>query len=109
MPNDRIATQPHGSTFQWPKGVTLTALDELVLILPGAIVGESEPIRSAVEGSDKMQVRLEFENDTGPLRFVYIRLQAGMWARVARSCEARLISLDGTPRRISIGHPDLPP
>ena len=100
--NDGIATQSPNSVFRWPSGVTLTAIDELALILPGKVIGESETIQSVLEGSDDMQLKLEFFEDGNSVKFVIVKLQPEMWVRVTRACEAKVISFDGEPKRIRV-------
>lgn len=94
---EAIAHQPPGQIFPWPQGTVLTALDEATIALPKAIFGKDEPIGSVVLGPADMQMHIPKEGDT-----FLIRLQPGMSVSLAKSCQARVVSDDGQPRRFKI-------
>src|SRR5690348_8766807 len=100
--NGSLVEQPSGVPFPWPHGVTLTAVDEVVLALPGLIIDSPQTIGAALEGSDDMDIKIEFDDDRVSVKLVYIKLQPRMWARVKRSCEAVMISSDGAPKRLMV-------
>jgi len=92
-----IATQPPDVVFPWPAGTTLTALDDAILALPRGLIGVSETIGSILRGDDDMEVSIPEPGD----RFL-IRLRAGMAVTISRSCQACVVSDDGTPKRFKV-------
>jgi hypothetical protein len=92
-----IASQPPGEPFPWPRGTTLTALDETLLALPRAILGPSEVIGSVIRGDDAMQINIPEEGD-----LLFLRLRPGMSVSLSRSCQACVVSDDGQPSRFQV-------
>ena len=94
---EKIASQPPGVIFPWPKGVVLTALDEATIALPMAIFGKDEPIGSVVLAPADIQINIPKTGDT-----FLIRVQPGMSVSLAKSCQARVVADDKQPRRFKI-------
>jgi len=94
---EKIAHQPPGQIFPWPRGTVLTALDEATIALPMAIFGKDEPIGSVVLGSADLQMNIPKTGDT-----FFIRVQPGMSVSLAKSCQARVVADDQQPRRFRI-------
>ncbi len=90
-----VALQPPGEVFPWSKGWVLTAVDEVVLALPKALLIPDRPLGDVVSGPDGMEVRVPPDGEA----FI-LRLLPGMSASVARSCQAYVVADDGRPRRI---------
>src|SRR5271154_1683700 len=61
---EKIASQPPGVIFPWPKGVVLTALDEATIALPMAIFSKDEPIGSVVLAPADIQINIPKTGDT---------------------------------------------
>ena len=95
--DDVVATQPHGEIFPWPKGVVLTAVDEVVLALPVALFEEGRPMCEFVFGSEDMELNIPKGSEV-----FFIRLGPGMSVRLAKSVQAYVVSEDGKPRRIRV-------
>jgi hypothetical protein len=100
--NERIASQPPGESFRWPKGVTLTPLDEVVIALPGALLGTAEKIESVIEGNDDIEIKMKFGPDN-KAEIIYLKVQAGMSVKINKTCEAMILSDNPQPKRIKIG------
>jgi hypothetical protein len=94
---EKIASQPPGVIFPWPKGVVLTALDEATIALPMAIFSKDEPIGSVVLAPADIQINIPKTGDT-----FFIRVQPGMSVSLAKSCQARVVADDKQPRRFKI-------
>ena len=94
---EKIASQPPGVIFPWPKGVVLTALDEATIALPMAIFGKDEPISSVVLGPADIQMNIPKTGDT-----FFIRVQSGMSVSLAKSCQAQVVADDKQLRRFKI-------
>ena len=77
----------------------LTALDELVLALPTAIL-DDRPIGSIVFGADDMQFNMPPDGDT-----FYIKLMPQMSVSLAKSCESYIVADDNRPRRMLLKSP----
>ena len=97
MTAEPVATQPPGEVFPWPRGTTLTSLDEAVLALPKAILGPEEPIGSVIQGDDDMGVNIPDQGEV-----LYLRLRPGMSVTLSKSCQAVVVSEDKKPRRFRI-------
>lgn len=94
---DPVATQPPGKVFPWPRGTTLTSLDEAVLALPKAILGPDETIGSVIRGDDAMEINIPDQGET-----LYLRLGPGMSVTLSKSCQSMVVSVDGRPKRFRI-------
>jgi hypothetical protein len=94
---EKIAHQPPGQIFPWPRGIVLTALDEATIALPMAIFGKDEPIGSIVRAPAETQINIPEKGDT-----FFIRVQPGMSVSLAKSCQARVVADDKQPRRFKI-------
>jgi hypothetical protein len=95
-----VVTQPHGQVFPWPKGAVLTAVDELVLALPTAMLDKDRPMGELVFGPADMQLNIPPESDT-----FLVRLMPGMSISLAKSVQSCVISEDQKPRRIKVQRP----
>jgi hypothetical protein len=94
---DPVATQPPGEVFPWPRGTTLTSLDEAVLALPRAILGPEETIEAVIRGDDDMEINIP---DKGEL--IYLRLRPGMAVTLSKSCQAVVVSDDKKSKRFRV-------
>lgn len=96
QPPKRVAYQPHGEVFKWPRGVKLMALETVVFAVPAAILEPHETIGSVVRGDDAMELNIP-DGDR-----IYIRLQPGMSVWLTKSCEACVIAEDKKPKQVQI-------
>jgi hypothetical protein len=87
----QVAHQPPGEVFPWPKGCQLTALDEVILAVPVAILTDSEDIGSVIHCGDDVRLNIP----TGPLSTsearIMLWLQAGQSVWLSKSCQAVVV------------------
>jgi hypothetical protein len=92
-------SQPPDDLFEWPAGASLTATnEEIIVALPRDLVGEDEPLGAILTLPAEAQVGIAPQGDV-----FYIRLGAGMTAKLARGCHAYLVAEspdDNRPRRL---------
>lgn len=97
----KIQTLLPSSTFRWPKGITLRALNEVSTIaLPKELFG-NENIGSIIITDDKADFILT-QNESN---LVFIKLKKGMSATLTKSSEAILIpnfSGDYEPKKFEV-------
>lgn len=98
--SEPVAHQPPNEVFPWPKGVTLTALDEVVIALPVAIMDTDRPMKEFIFGPDEMDINLPPNGEV-----FFIKLQPGMAVSLARSCQAYVVAGDGKSRRLKPSGP----
>lgn len=94
---EAIALQPPGEVFPWIKGMVLTAIDELVIALPMALLGKDEPIGSIVIAPDDMKISFTKQGDA-----FYVHLKPGMSVSLAKSSDALLVADDKQPKRLKL-------
>ena len=94
---DPVANQPPGEIFPWPKGVVLTALDEVVIAIPAAVFDNDRPISEVLFGSDEIGFAMPLGSE-----LCLLKLQPGMSVSLAKSCQAYVVAEDKQPRRIQI-------
>jgi hypothetical protein len=95
--SEKIVKQPPGEVFPWPQSYVLTALDEVTIALPTAVLGKNELIGSVVLGSPDIGISIPKTGDT-----FFIRLKPGMSVSLSKSCQARVVADDKQPRRFKI-------
>lgn len=95
-----VASQPPGEIFPWAKGVVLTAVDEVVLALPVALLEPDRPMAEFIFGPDDM----EFSAPPGS-EVCFLRLRPGMSVSLAKSVQAYVWAEDKEPRRIKASGP----
>jgi hypothetical protein len=74
---EKIAHQPPGAVFPWATGWQLTALDEAIIAVPAAILGDSETIGSVIHCDDGVQLNLPTGPHATPGERIMIWLQPG--------------------------------
>ncbi len=95
-----LCLQPHGELFPWPKGVLITAVDELIISVPMALFEDDRPLNDAVNGPDNMEISFDAENNV-----CFLRLQPGTVVSVNKSTQAYIVSEDRKPRRLKVDFP----
>lgn len=101
---ENIVSFPPGEIFPWPKRMVLTAVDELMLCLPKALLDPNRPFGEFVFGSPGMQVNIPPDGED-----FLVWLQPGMSISLAESAESYVHAEDGRPRRLKITPPPSPP
>ena len=99
-PAEPIAHQPPHEIFPWPVGVTITAVDDVVIALPLALFDQDRPMGEFLFGPDGMGIKYLPDKD-----FFLIHLEPGMAVRLAKSCQAFVVADDGKPRRLKPSGP----
>ncbi len=97
---EQVASQPPGEVFPWPKGWKLTALDEVVLLVPGRILSDDEQIGSVIHCGDDVRLSLP----TVPLDSldarILIGLRAGQSVWLSKSCQAMVVPDDEQDKEV---------
>ena len=96
-----VATSAPMEPFAWPKGVVITAVDEVVLALPMAVLEKDRPMSEFVFGPDGMEIGLPPEGDA-----FFIRLAPGMSVSLAKSCQCYVVAEDKNVRRLKVKRPE---
>jgi hypothetical protein len=95
-----IALQPPGEVFPWIKSTRLTAMEDLMLAVPYAILEEDEAIGSIIcSDSDDLVIGFPENKENGML---YLTLKSGMTVWLTKSSQAVVVSDDDTPKRIMV-------
>ena len=94
------AAQPHGEEFPWPKGATVTAVDEVILELPLGLFGDDLTIGEGLRGPDDMEINIPVDGQS-----CFLRLKPGMSVSLAKAVISRVVSEDKGPRRIKMKLP----
>jgi hypothetical protein len=87
----KVAHQRPGEAFPWPKGWQLTALDEAVIAVPAALIGDNEVIGSVIHCGDGVKVNLPSESSSTPGARIMLWLQAGQSVWLSKSCQAVVV------------------
>lgn len=100
--DERIAAQPPGVVFPWPKSTVLTAFEEVVVGIPSQILSGSEVIGSVVISDPDAEIHIPTKPSES---MILLRLKPGMSASLTKACQAVIIADDKRPRRIKVGVP----
>jgi hypothetical protein len=101
---ETIAHQPPGDVFPWPTGWRLTALDEVIIAIPAAVIGNHEAIGSVIHADEDTLLNLPHGPD---VTRILIRLQVGQSAWLSRGCQAVVVHEqegDTRPRRLKVSY-----
>lgn len=89
--NEKVAHQPPGEVFPWPKGWQLTALDEAIIAVPAAIIGDNEIIGTVIHADDGVQLNMPKEPHSTSGTLIMLRLLAGQSVWLSKSCDAFVV------------------
>lgn len=84
----KIASQPPGDVFPWPTGWQLTALDEVIIAVPAAILSDEETIGSVIHADEDVRINLPTVSHSTPDERIAIWLQPGQSVWLSKSCQA---------------------
>jgi hypothetical protein len=94
---------PSNKVFCWEKGLALMPKQRVIVLLPGALISETETIASVIEIS-KRHTRVEFipfagESEArGPaFNAIKIDLDPGTWMKLHKKTEAMVLSIAEAP------------
>jgi hypothetical protein len=95
------ATVTPGEVFTWHADARITAIDEVTLALPAAILEKDTPIGQIIEGPDSMGIALPgvMGNDANR---ILLRLRPGEWAVLHRSAQAQVMGPAGARMRVRV-------
>jgi hypothetical protein len=88
---EKIAHQPPGEVFPWARGWQLTALDEAIIAVPAAILGDNETIGSVIHCDDEVRLNLPTAPRSAPGERIMIRLQPGQSVWLSKSCQGVVV------------------
>ena len=100
---EKIASQPPGEMFPWPRLTRLTMLEDVVLAIPAATLGKDEQIGSVIHADVDAGLSLP---KTAADQYIYIRLKEGMSVWLSKSVQSVVVADDKKPRRIRISTVD---
>jgi len=87
-PPGKIASQPPGQIFPWPKGWKLTALEDAILAIPAAILSDDEVIGSVIHADDDVKVKLPTGQNPESDAHIIMWLEEGQSVYLNKSCQA---------------------
>lgn len=88
---ERVAHQIPGAIFPWVKGLRLTALDEAMIAVPAAILGEGETIVAVIHCDDGVRINVPADPHAAMGDRITIWLQPGEPAWLSRSCQGGVV------------------
>jgi hypothetical protein len=88
---EKVARQPPGEVFPWAKGWRLTALDEAMITVPAAILGDNEAIGSVIHCDDGVRLNLPTAPHATPGERITIWLQPGESVWLSKSCQGVVV------------------
>lgn len=88
---EKIAHQPPGEVFPWARGWQLTALDEAIIAVPAAILGDNETIGSVIHCVDGVQLNLPTASHAKTGERIMIWLQPGQSVWLSKSCQGVVV------------------
>jgi hypothetical protein len=84
--------QPPGEVFAWPKGWQLTALDEAILAVPAAVIGDREIIGSVIHCHDDVRINLPTGTHSTEGARIMLWLKPGQSVWLSKSCDAVVVA-----------------
>ncbi|MCK6471247.1 MAG: hypothetical protein L6R28_05835 [Planctomycetes bacterium] len=94
------AQQPPRVAFPFPVGAELEALEEIVLLIPKAVVGPNENIGEFIKANGEAEIALREDLDAW-----LVKLQKGHRLVLGRSCQVMILAKDDRPRQVRIRLP----
>jgi hypothetical protein len=89
LTSGKQCSQPPGEVFPWPKGWQLTAVDEVILVLPAALIDDRETIGSVIHCHEDARISLPTEPQSsteGARIMVWLKPGQSVW--LSKSCQA---------------------
>lgn len=90
-----------GEMIPWHAGLKLTAVDELMLALPAALLDGDKPMGEILQGTSDLEIALPGINGNDPERLL-IRLRPGQHMTLARSAQAQVYTNPGWPAKMRV-------
>jgi hypothetical protein len=102
---EKIAHQLPGEMFSWPKGWRITALDESIIAVPAAIIGDKEVIGAVIHCGEEVRLNFPTEPNSPQDARIMIWLLPGQSVWLSKSCQAVVVPLregDKAARRFTV-------
>jgi hypothetical protein len=98
----KLAFQPPGIPFPWPRLTRLLVLEDTVLAIPAAVLSNGEKIGDVIHSDVDAEIRLPATpSDT----LIHLRLKAGMSIWLSKSVQGVVVAAEKRPRGIRIFTP----
>ena len=82
-----------GKVFTLSKGVTLKALGECTVCLPGDILKEGETVGSILNfSSDDIEIGFKLDEADGSIEFILIKLRSGQSVSTTKAAQAFVVA-----------------
>jgi hypothetical protein len=88
---EKIAHQPPGEVFPWAKGWQLTALDEAIIAVPAAILGDDEAIGAVIHCDDGVRLNLPTAPHATLGERIKVWLRPGQSVWLSKSCQGVVV------------------
>jgi hypothetical protein len=98
----KLASQPPGVPFPWPRSTRLQATEDTVLAIPAAALAKDEKIGDVIHSDGDTEIRLPMSPDD---TLIHLRLKAGMSVWLSKSVQGVVVATDKRPRAIRIFAP----
>ena len=95
----KVASQPPGVPFPWPHSTRLTALEDLILAIPAAVLASGEKIGDVIHSDVDAEIRLP---TTPSDMLIHLRLKKGMSVWLSKSVQGVVVASDKRPRAIRV-------
>jgi len=84
--------------FVWTANTTLEAIEEIIVVLPGDLVGDDEVIDSVIQISDDdTKIAFEPSSDESTFKSISLWLQPGTQVTLTKTANVRFESPNGEP------------
>jgi hypothetical protein len=95
----KLASQPPGIPFPWPRSTRLVVLEDTVLAIPAAVLAKDEKIGDMIHSDRDAEIRLPTSPDE---TLIHLRLKAGMSVWLSKSVQGVVVAADKRPRAIKV-------
>lgn len=90
-PVSGIHSFQHGERLNLHLGTRLTAIDEIVVVVPAEVLGAADRIGDVIRCDDDAGFRT-VDDDNGKTTSLQVLLKPGMGLQVTKSCEVMVLS-----------------
>jgi hypothetical protein len=98
--NGAVISLTPGTTFQWHKGTSYTAIEPATIHLPGAILGNEAKIGDIIQADDdNMEIGFMPRHGASGFERIVLRFKQGQSVTLGRSSDAILIDEANLPKR----------
>lgn len=95
----KLASQPPGVPFPWPRSTRLLMLEDTILAIPAAAVAKDDKIGDVIHSDCEAEIRLPTSpNET----LIHLRLKAGTSVWLSKSLQGVVVAADQRAKPIRI-------